>query len=71
MNENTNEKQFKGILTVILRKDSPMIHSGDSPSYRTVRLKLTALQRRALALKLTHAEGGGQFFEAISQAILE
>ncbi len=58
-------------LTVIFRDDSPMIHCGDSPSYRTVRVKLTDEQREALALRFSFTSGGNHFWEDISRAIIE
>ena len=50
-------------LTVVIRDDSPMVHAGDSPSYRTVRVTLTGEQVEALALR--HG------MEAYSRAIVE
>lgn len=35
---------YSNILTVIIRNDAPMIYCGDSPSYRSIKIKLTAEQ---------------------------
>jgi hypothetical protein len=35
---------YSNILTVIIRNDGPMIHCGDSPSYRSIKIALTAEQ---------------------------
>ncbi len=45
-------------LTVILRNDSPMIHCGDSPSYRSVQVDLTPDQCAAIAPRKTESSGG-------------
>ena len=37
-------------LTVVIRDDAPIIHSNDAPSYRSVRLELTSIQRAKLAM---------------------
>lgn len=58
-------------LTVIIRDDSPLIHSGDRPTYRTVRVRLTDDQRAELALLMVAGAGGHQFHEQVSQAILD
>lgn len=58
-------------LTVVIRDDAPMIHCGDSPSYRTVRLELTEEQRAALTLRCTSTVGLTDHYEQISQVILE
>ena len=39
------------ILTVIIRDDSPMFHANDSPTYRSVRIELTAEQRARIQLR--------------------
>lgn len=49
-------------LTVIIRDDSPMIHCGDSPSYRTLTI---AMEKHQLDLLLLEEN------EKISRAILE
>ena len=36
--------RLNGVLTVIIRDDSPVIHCNDVPSYRTVRIELTTEQ---------------------------
>ena len=58
-------------LTVIFRDDSPMIHCGDSPSYRTVQIELTSEQKKALARQYTHTISNTNYFESISQCILD
>ena len=58
-------------VTVVIRDDGPLIHCGDSPSYRTVRIELTPEQVHALELKHTHSHNGKDFFEEISRIILE
>ena len=58
-------------LTVIFRDDGPMIHCGDSPSYRTVRIILTTEQVSALELRHTHTWQGKEQYEEISRVILE
>lgn len=50
------------IATVIIRDDNPMIHCGDTPSYRTVRFALTDEQSASIALR---------DMEEISRVILE
>ena len=51
------------ILTVTIRNDSPMIHCGDSPTYRSVQIKLTGEQFAAIQLR--HGE------EEISRCFIE
>lgn len=58
-------------LTVIIRNDSPMIHCGDSPSYRTVVLELTDEQEQAIMLQHTGTSGRRVEHESISKLILE
>jgi hypothetical protein len=41
MNEAPKTRLPGAVLTVIIRDDSPMIHCGDSPSYRTVSITAT------------------------------
>lgn len=38
-------------LTVTIRDDSPMIHCGDSPSYRSVQIELTPEQIAKIKLR--------------------
>lgn len=86
MNESTNEdlgrrvvevsgapkdRLVPGAMTVVIRDDVPMIHCGDSPSYRTVRINLTDEQRQAMALHWTGSQGGTDIWEVISKAIVE
>ena len=58
-------------LTVIFRDNSTMVRCGDSPSYRTVRIKLTDEQREALSLRYLFSRGNNHFWEDISRAIIE
>ena len=58
-------------LTVVMRDDSPMIHCGDCPSYRTVVLDLTPLQQVALTPRKTGSSGGVDMYESVSRCILE
>ena len=71
MSKQGHKKLPSDTLTVIFRDDSPTIHCGDSPSYRTVRIKLTDEQREALALKYLFSRGNNHFWEDISRAIIE
>lgn len=58
-------------MTVIIRDDAPMIHCGDSPSYRTVKIELTDEQIGRIKLKNTSTSGGNKYYEEISRCILE
>jgi hypothetical protein len=58
-------------LTVILRNDSPMIHCGDSPSYRSVQIELTQDQCEAIKPRWTGMSSGTDEYESISKAFLE
>lgn len=62
MNDTPKNRLVPGAMTVVIRDDSPMFHSNDSPSYRTVRIYLTTSQREDLAMRE---------FEEISRAIIE
>ena len=59
------------VLTVILRDDSPMIHCGDSPAYRSVRVDLTPEQVAAIAPRKTGSTGRQEEYESISKAFIE
>jgi len=59
------------ILTVVFRNDGPLIFCNDSPSYRTVRVRLTGEQRRQLARRWIGVDRGQEHFESISQSIIE
>ena len=59
------------VLTVILRDDSPMIHFGDSPAYRSVRVELTPEQVAAIAPRKTGSSGRREEYESISKAFIE
>lgn len=67
----TLEKLGPEYLTVIIRDGAPLICSDDRPSFRTVQIQLTEAQRKELALRNTYSVGGKEYFEQISQAILE
>ena len=70
--ETQNELFGSGmILTVILRDDSPMIHFGDSPAYRSVRVELTPEQVAAIAPRKTGCSGMQEEYESISKAFIE
>ena len=70
--ETQNELFGSGmILTVILRDDSPMIHYGDSPAYRSVRVDLTPEQVAAIAPRKTGTSGMQEEYESISKAFIE
>ena len=58
-------------LTVILRNDSPMIHCGDSPEYRSVQIDLTPEQVAAIAPRKTGSSAGVEEYESISKAFIE
>lgn len=58
-------------LVVIIRNDSPMIHCGDSPSYRSVTVRLTDAQCSQLARKWTGHSFGTDEFEEFSKAFLQ
>jgi hypothetical protein len=63
------------ILTVIFRDDAPMIHCGDSPSYRSVQIELTPEQRKQLEPRFSYATGLGEqekrYYESISKCFIE
>ena len=48
-----------------------MVHCGDTPSYRSVRIKLTPEQEKKLSLKQTYSFGGVNYYEQFSKCILE
>lgn len=58
-------------LTVILRNDAPMIHCGDSPSYRSVTLDLTPEQVNRLLCRYVGSSGGVDLYEEVSKCFLE
>ena len=60
-----------GTLTVIIRNDAPLIHCGDTPSYKSVRIQLTDEQRRQLTLRETSTSGQTTYYEEISRIIME
>lgn len=60
-----------GRLTVIVRDDSPAIHLGDTPSYRSIRIQLTDEQRAQIALRPAWTTGKDVFYEVISKCIME
>lgn len=57
-------------MTVIIRDDSPLVFAGSSPRYRSVRVKLTADQRKALMLGGSW-NCGNVLWEEVSQVIIE
>ena len=59
------------VLTVIIRDDAPMIHCGDSPTYRSVSIQLTNEQIAMIALRNTHHCNGKDHFEEISKCFIE
>lgn len=59
------------ILTVVIRNDGPMLHSGDSPTYRSVRLTLNDEQVGQLALRQYGQWGGESLYEEISRCFIE
>jgi hypothetical protein len=63
MNEAPKTRLPGAALTVVIRDDSPMIHCGDSPSYRTVSITLGDEQRQRMAFRNGNEE--------ISRAIIE
>ena len=63
------EKEMK--LTVIFRNDSPMIHCGDSPSYRSVQIELTPEQCALLKTRQTSTSCGNAIYEEISRCFFE
>ena len=58
-------------MTVIIRDDIPLVCCGDSPSYRSVRVKLTQEQREALMLHSNGVDRGVAVWEEISRVIIE
>jgi len=58
-------------LTVIIRDDGPMVHCGDSPSYRSVRVPLTDEQQKMMLLHNTHSSGPNEYHEAVSKCFIE
>jgi hypothetical protein len=58
-------------LTVVFRDDSPFVHFGDCPAYRSVSITLTDEQVRALAMRRTHGTSTVQYYEAISRCFIE
>lgn len=59
------------ILTVVIRNDAPMVCCGDSPSYRSVRIKLTPEQLQSLRLEQTHGSEPNGFHEVVSRCFIE
>lgn len=58
-------------LTIIVRNDGPMDYAGDSPTYRSVHIKLTDEQRKQVMLQPTHSHGSTWFFEEVSKCFIE
>ena len=59
------------VLRVIIRDDAPMVECNDSPSYRSVAIKLTKEQREKLALNATYCTGGIWYHERYSNIFIE
>jgi hypothetical protein len=59
------------ILTVVIRNDSPLIFSGDKPSYRSVQIVLTEYQLNQLSLEKIGKTGGVDLYEDISHCFIE
>jgi len=68
-------KNSKMKLTVIFRDDAPMIHCGDSPSYRSVQIELTQEQCKQLDPHFSYSTGLGEqekrYHESISKCFIE
>lgn len=58
-------------LTVIIRDDSPVIHCGDTPTYRRVTIGLTVHQVEQIMLRATCIVSGKDIFESVSKCFLE
>jgi len=58
-------------LTVIIRDDSPLIFYNDSPTYRSVTIKLTDDQLQKLKLKWIGERNRENFHETISKCFIE
>jgi hypothetical protein len=58
-------------LTFIIRDDAPMIHCGDSPSYRRVTIGLYADQVKQIMVNATSKLGDRDIFESVSKCFLE
>ena len=59
------------LLTVIFRNDEPLVHCNDSPSYRSVQVRLTDEQRVALGRHWYGTSNGTDDYESISKCFLE
>ena len=60
-----------GTLSVLIRDDTPMIHCNDSPTFRSVQVKLTDEQRELIALRATGSTSGNPIYESISKCWIE
>lgn len=58
-------------LTVILRRDAPMMFCGDSPSYRSVQIELTPEQIKRIGIQVDYKSGGKTVYEDISKCFIE
>jgi hypothetical protein len=67
----TESKLGPKTLRVIIRNDAPMIFCNDSPSYRSVEIELTPLQRKKMALQYVGTNCGTQIFEGISKTFFD
>ena len=64
-------KKISGTLTFVIRDDAPMIHCNDSPSYRTVTIRMTDEQVACEPLYCTSQTGTNLSYEQVSKIILE
>ena len=58
-------------LTVIIRNDGPLIFCGDTPSYRSVQIRLTHEQIETLKLEKVGTNFGKDVYESYSKCFLE
>jgi len=65
------EKAAGECLTIIIRDNAPLIFANSTPTYRTVRVRLTEDQQNKIRLKHTGTLGGDEVWEEVSQCILE
>jgi hypothetical protein len=59
------------VLTVIIRDDAPMHYANDSPTYRSVQIKLTIEQQAQLRLQKTFTCHNFTIHETISKCFIE
>ena len=68
---NLSYKLPGSLLTVIIRDDGPLVHAGDTPSFRSVRITLTPNQLQKLKLGHAGTVNGVDIYESISQCFIE